>query len=102
MALFSKFKDMYRIQKQAKQARSGLKNIHIESEADSLVKVTVTGEQEVVSLEISDDAVKQLQGGSLRKTSLEEACKKALNKALKKSQEIAAEKTKGLWKEMGM
>lgn len=87
---------MYKLQKQAKSTKKELKNIHIESEADNLVKVTVSGEQEVMSLELTDSAL------SVRKEQLQEALKKALNKALKKAQEIAGEKTKGLWKEMGI
>lgn len=93
---------MYKLQKQAKSAKKELRNIHIESEADNLVTVTLSAEQEVINIGITDQAFSDLASGSLRKETLQEALKKALNKALKKAQEIAAEKTKGLWQEMGI
>lgn len=87
---------MYKLQKQAKVTRHELKNIHIEAEADNMVTVTLSAEQEVIDIGIAENAIQ-----SPKKT-LEEALKKALNKALKKAQEIAAEKTKHLWKDMGV
>lgn len=96
MALFSKMRDMYKLQKQAKVTRHELKNIHIEAEADNMVTVTLSAEQEVIDIGIAE------HGMTSPKKTLEEALKKALNKALKKAQGIASEKTKHLWKDMGV
>ena len=93
--MFQKFKDMYKLQKQAKQIKSELKNIHIEAESSG-VKVTMTAEQEIVSIEISDEMMR-----IEKKSSLEKSLKEALQKATKKAQEVAAEKMKGIMGEMG-
>ena len=87
---------MYRVQKQAKSAKKELKQIHIEAEADDLVSVVISGELEVISISIKDLAMSQ------SKSRLEEALKKALTRALKKAQEISAEKMKGVWNELGI
>lgn len=100
MAFFSKFRDMYKLQKQAKMARQELKKIHIESEADDLCTVTISAQQEIIEIGITEKAENGLKQGIFTKKSLEEALKKALNKALKKAQEIATEKTKPFLEEL--
>ena len=91
---FQKMKNMYSVQKQARQIKKELKNIHIEAEQDG-VKVTVNGEQELISVEIGDD---ELQN----KKRLEQNLEKAFNKAVKKSQQIGAEKMKGVMGDLGL
>ena len=83
---------MYRIQREAKRVRKDLSKIHIEAEASG-VKVVVTAEQEVVSIEIAD---------SVDRARLPELLKDALNRALKKAQVVAAEKMQGIMGEMGL
>ncbi|MEK7545249.1 MAG: YbaB/EbfC family nucleoid-associated protein [Patescibacteria group bacterium] len=95
MAFLQKARDMYRIQKQAKGIKKDLKNIHIEAEEGG-VSITVNAEMEVVSVQISDEA---MQNG---KVSLQGKIEKAFGKALKKAQQVAAEKMKGIMGEMGM
>lgn len=95
MAFLQKARDMYRIQKQAKGIKKDLKNIHIEAEEGG-VTITFNAEMEVVSVQISDEA---MQNG---KKSLEGKIEKAIGKGLKKAQQIAAEKMKGIMGEMGM
>lgn len=92
--MFEKFKDMYNLQKQAKQIKKDLKNLHIEAEHNG-VTVVIDGQQEIVSVQISDEAMQD-------KKKLEESVKKAFEKALKKSQQIAAEKMKGIMGELGL
>ena len=91
---FQKMKNMYSVQKQARQIKKELKNIHIEAEQDG-VKVTVNGEQELISVQIGDD---ELQN----KKRLEQNLEKAFNKAVKKSQQIGAEKMKGVMGDLGL
>lgn len=81
--MFEKAKDLYKLQKQARQIKKELKNTHIEAEQEG-VTVTINGEQEVISVKITDEAM-------ANKKALEENLTKALNKAIKKSQQIGAE-----------
>ena len=79
-------KDLYKLQKQAKQIKKELKNIHIEAEAEG-VTVVMDGEQKVVDVKIAEALA-----GDVAKIS--KACVEAFNKGIKKSQEIAADKMK--------
>ena len=81
--MFDKAKDMYKLQKQARKIKKELKNTHIEAEHEG-VTVTVNGEQEVIKIEISDEAI-------TNKKKVEESLIKATNKAIKRSQQIGAE-----------
>ncbi|MFA5855634.1 MAG: YbaB/EbfC family nucleoid-associated protein [Candidatus Gracilibacteria bacterium] len=96
MGLFGQAKDMYRLQKQAKQIKAELKNLHIEAEIDG-VKVIVDGEQEVQEVEVAPELLTPEN-----KTKLEKALKAAFSKAIKKSQEIAAERMRGMMGDMGI
>jgi len=77
-------KNVYKLQKQAKQIKKELGKIHIEAEADGVV-VVIDGEQNVIETRIPE----ALMG---EKSRLEKAFVEAFNKAIKKSQTIAAEK----------
>jgi DNA-binding YbaB/EbfC family protein len=90
--MFDKAKDMYKIQKEARKIKGELKNTHIEAETEG-VTITINGEQEVIKVEITDEAI---QNAAEKKKSLEEALEKAFNKAIKKSQQIGAEKMKDI------
>jgi len=81
--MFDKAKDLYKLQKQAKKIKKQLKNTHIEAEHEG-VTVVINGEQEIVSVTLSDDALGN-------KKQMEDSLVKALNKAIKKSQQIGAE-----------
>lgn len=81
-------KDLYKLQKQAKQIKKELKNIHIEAEADG-VTINIDGEQNVVSV-----AIAEALAGDVKR--IEKASVEAFNKAIKKSQTIAAEKMKSV------
>ena len=75
--MFDKAKDLYKLQKQARQIKKQLKNTHIEAEQEGIV-VTINGEQEVVKISIADEAMTD-------KKKMEENLEKAFNKAVKKS-----------------
>ncbi len=81
--MFDKIKDVYALQKMAKEIKKELKNIHIEAEVDGVI-VIVDGEQEVVEVKFPEETTPHLP-------KLAEATKKAFNKAIKKSQQVAAE-----------
>ena len=90
----NKLKDLYQLQKQAKQIREKLQNTHIEAEVEG-VKVVVDGQQEIIHVEVSDDAI-------TNKKKMQENIVKALNKAIKRSQQIGAEEMKGVMGDMGL
>ncbi len=92
--MFDKIKDMYAFQKQAKQIKKELNNIHIEAEVEGIT-VIINGEQEVINVNIPAE-----EHSNPKK--LEENLVKAFNKAVKKSQQIAAEKMKGVMGDMGL
>ncbi len=94
MGMFQQAKDMYKLQKEAKAVKKELANIHIEAEEDGVI-VTINAELEVVDIKISEEA-------ATNKGSLEKKLLKAFNKALKKAQQIAAEKMKSVMSMMGM
>lgn len=88
-----KAKDLYKLQKQAKQIKNELKNIHIEAETDG-VTVTVDGEQHFMEVVINESLA-----GDTKKIS--KAFIDASNKAIKKSQLIGAEKMKSVMGGLG-
>lgn len=90
----NKFKDLYQLQKQAKEIKKKLQNTHIEAEVDG-VTVVVDGQQEIVSISMSEDAY-----GNKKK--VEDSLVKALNKAIKRSQQFGAEQMKDVMGDMGL
>lgn len=90
----NKFKDLYQLQKQAKQIKQKLQNTHIEAEVEG-VTVTVDGQQEVISISFTDEAY-------TNKKNLEKNLAKALNKAIKRSQQVGAEEMKDVMGDMGL
>ncbi|MFA4815384.1 MAG: YbaB/EbfC family nucleoid-associated protein [Candidatus Gracilibacteria bacterium] len=96
MGLFGQAKDMYKLQKQAKKIKEELKNLHIEAEINGIA-VVINGEQEVVEVRIS---LELLSAGNQVK--LQADLLTVFNKAVKKSQEIAAEKMRGMMGDLGM
>ena len=91
MPSFSQIKDMFRLQREAKKVRKELKKIHVEAEARG-VKVVVSAEMDVVSIEIAPDVSRESIAANLLD---------ALNRALKKAQIVASERMQGVMGEMG-
>jgi DNA-binding protein YbaB len=94
MGMFDQAKDLYKLQKQAKQIKDELANIHIES-TEGGVKTTINGEQNVVSISIDQAQYTD------NTTQLEKDIVVSMNKAIKKSQTIAADKMKDIMGGMG-
>ena len=88
MGMMGQMGDMYKLQKEAKKIKKELGNTHIFAEVDN-VKVTVSGEQEIIRVEF-------LEGASDDKVKLAKGFQEATNKAFKKAQQVAAEKMKAI------
>ncbi len=77
------------MQKKMQEMKRELESTAFEiSSSCGLVKITMSGAQEVKTVSI--------QGEQLEKAALERAMKDAYNRAIKRSQEIAAEKMKNI------
>jgi len=94
MGMLDQAKNLYQLQRQAKEIKKDLKNTHIEAEVEGVI-VIIDGEQEVISVTVSEEAHQNHR-------KLEENLVKAFNKAVKKSQQIAAEKMKPVIGGMGI
>ncbi len=92
---FSKAQELMKLQQEAQKIQNELSNIHIEAEVDGVV-VTVDGQMKIVSVVIEDTSLLSDQ------KRLEKATMEAINKGLKKSQEIAADKMKSVMGSMGL
>lgn len=89
--MFDKMKKLMEMQKKMQELKCELDNATFEvSSSDSLVKITMSGSQEV------REALIQREIKEIEKPALEKAIKDVYNKAIKRSQEIAAEKMKSL------
>jgi DNA-binding protein YbaB len=80
--MFEKAKQLYQLQKKAKQIKKQLKNTHIEAEFEGII-VIINGEQEVVEVKFADEF-------DFTQKDFSKNLVKAFNKAVKKSQEVAA------------
>lgn len=92
---FSKAQELLKLQQEAQKIQDELSNIHIEAEVDGVV-VTIDGQMKVIKFTIENPAILQDQAR------LEKASTEAINKGLKKSQEIAADKMKSVMGSMGL
>jgi DNA-binding protein YbaB len=92
---FTKAQEIMKLQQTAQKIQDELSNVHIEAEVDGVV-VTVDGQMKVVSFVIENPSILSNQ------KALEKAACEAINKGLKKSQEIAAEKMRDVMGEMGL
>ena len=96
MSFFSQARDMYKLQKQAKQIKEELKNLHIEVDSKG-IQVVITAEMEVVSVKIGEE---WMETG--RKNELDKALLEAINKGMKKAQDVAAQKMRDVMGGLGM
>lgn len=92
--MFDKAKDLYKLQKQAREIKKQLKNTHIESEHEGVI-VVMNGEQEIIEVKINDEAMQD-------KRKLQVNLEKCINKGIKKSQQIGAELMKGVMGDMNL
>lgn len=95
MGKFQDVQKLLKLRKEAKKIQKKLKNMHIEADEGNIT-VTISGEQKVVKVVIRDE-----QMDSSAKEALENALVIAFNKAIEKSQQIAAENMKEIMGEFG-
>lgn len=87
--MFDKMKQLMEMQHKMQEMKRQLDNTNFEvTSADSLVRINMNGAQEV------QEVVIQANLQETEKVRLEKAMKDAYNRAIKRSQEIAAEKMK--------
>lgn len=92
---FKQAQELMKLQQQAQKIQEELSNTHIEAEVDGLV-VTIDGQLKVVSTVIEDASIIG------DKEKIEKAVTEAVNKGMKKAQEIAAERMRGVMGQMGI
>jgi len=97
---FSKAGEMMKLQQEAMKIKKELENTIIESEVDGLV-ISINGEMKVEKVDFETNNL--IPGLSpSQKEALENAIQQAINKWVKKSQEVAAEKMQGVMGSMGI
>ena len=96
--MFDKARELYQLQKKAKEVQKELRNTEIEAKSvDGLVSVLFTADQKIKTLDIDESL---LESG--KKKELEEKLTRVVSEGLSRVQAVAAEKTKGLMGEMGL
>jgi DNA-binding YbaB/EbfC family protein len=87
--MFDKMKQLMEMQKKMQEMKRALDVTVFEvASSDGLVRISMNGSQEVESVSLSDSAA------AAPKSALEKSLQDAYNKAIKRSQAIAAEKMK--------
>jgi DNA-binding YbaB/EbfC family protein len=93
---FGQMKDMYQLQKKAKQMQKELKNLEIEARStDGLVSVVVSGEMKIVSISIDDTLM-----NPERKRELEQSLKDVAGQAMAKAQSESAARMQPMLKDL--
>jgi DNA-binding protein YbaB len=92
---FKQAQELMKLQQQAQKIQEELSNTHIEAEVDGVV-VTIDGQLKVVTTVIEDTSIMKDQ------ERLQKAFTEAVNKGMKKAQEIAADRMKGVMSQMGL
>lgn len=92
MVSFSELRNSFKFQKQAKKVQGELKYIHVEAEASG-VKVTVSANMEIISIEIAPEVPRER---------IPALTVDALNRAMKKAQIVSAERMQGVMGQMGL
>ncbi|OQA52534.1 MAG: Nucleoid-associated protein [candidate division WS2 bacterium ADurb.Bin280] len=96
--MLDKAKQLYQLQKKAKEVQKTLKNTEIEARsADSMVSAVFSGDQKIKSIDIDQSLL-----APEKKKELEEKLIRVISEGLSRSQAVAAEKAKSLMGDMGM
>ena len=97
---FSKAWEMMKLQQEAMKVKKELENTYIEAEVNGLV-ITVNGEMKVEKVDFeTNDLIPGLSNSD--QEALQNAIAEAINKWVKKSQEVAAEKMQWVMSQMWM
>ena len=96
--MFEKTKRLFDLQAKAKKLQAALRELDFTGvELGGKVKVTVSGEQKIIGIEIDDSLI-----SAEEKTSLIKFLTQATNAALKRAQQAAANKTKDIMGGLGI
>ena len=96
--MLDKMKQLYSLQKQAREMQKELKNIEIEAQGlNGLITIVVNGEIHIEKVTIHESL---LETG--KKRELERGLEETLREALGKAQGIAAEKSKEMMKALNI
>jgi len=96
--MFDKAKELYQLQKKAKEVQKQLRNTEIEAKsADGLISVVFSADQKMKELKIDPSLL-----SAEKKNELEEKLVRVISEGMSRVQAVAAEKTKGLMSEMGI
>lgn len=96
--MLDKMKELYQLQKQAREMQKELRDTEIEAQgAHGNVTVVVNGELRIEKITISD-AMMEIS----KKRDLERGLEETLREAMTKAQAIAAEKSKQMMKSMNI
>lgn len=89
MPMLDKMKALFEMQKQMKEIKKQLDDTNFDIQSsDGAVKITMNGSQEVKEITIKDNL------GESEKANLSGSLKDTFNRAIKHSQEVAAQKMK--------
>jgi len=87
--MFDKMKGLFEMQKKMQEVKRELDNINFDIQSsDGAVKITMNGSQEIKEVVIKDSL------GESEKARLGNSLKDTFNRAIKRSQEVAAQKMK--------
>ena len=87
--MFDKMKGLFEMQKKMQEVKRELDNVNFDIQSsDGVVKITMNGAQEIKDVVIKDNL------GELEKSRLAGSLKDTFNRAIKRSQEVAAQKMK--------
>jgi DNA-binding YbaB/EbfC family protein len=87
--MFDKMKGLFEMQKKMQEVKRELDNTNFDIQSsDGAVKITMNGSQEIKELVIKDNLSES------EKTRLSSSLKDTFNRAIKRSQEVAAQKMK--------
>ncbi len=95
---FGQMKEMYQLQKKAKQVQKELKDLEIEARSTGgEVMVVVSGEMKVTQIDFSEAALQ-----SENKRLLEQAVKDTVNQAMTKAQNESAARMQPILKDLNL
>lgn len=92
--MLGQFKDIYKLQKQAKAIKKKLNKMHIEAEYEGIT-VIINGEQEVIDVKINEAALTD-------PNKMQKNLVTCFNKAIKKSQQVGAEMMKDIMGDLNL
>jgi DNA-binding YbaB/EbfC family protein len=91
-------KDMYQLQKKAKEVQKQLKSLEIEARStDGLVAAVVNGEMKIIEVQISDEML-----DPSKKSALEMALKDTIGQAMAKAQAESAARLQPILKDFNL